>query len=57
MNYYTLAGFLLEKFQQVPIKGQTLIDNGTRYEITSMKGPKIDCVKIILEKKFPKKEQ
>ncbi len=56
-SYYTLAGFLLEKFQQVPIKGQTLIDKGTRYEISTMKGPRIDCVKIILEKKFPKKEQ
>ena len=54
INYYTLAGFLLEKFQQVPIRGQTLLENGILFEISSMQGPRIDRVKIIFQKKLPK---
>ncbi len=50
-NHYTLAGFLLEKLQSVPSKGETLIDKGIIFEITSMKGPRIDLVRIILPEK------
>ncbi len=57
INYYTLAGFLLEKFQQVPIRGQTLMNKGVLFEITSMQGPRIDRVKITLQKKLPKEDQ
>ena len=47
-DYHTLAGFLLEKFQQVPAKGDSLLDNGIHFEIISMKGPRIETVKILL---------
>jgi len=47
-DYHTLAGFLLEKFQQVPAKGDSLLDNGIHFEIISMKGPRIERVKILL---------
>ncbi len=49
-SYYTLAGFLLEQFQQVPITGQSLINHEIIFEIISMQGPRIDEVKIILKK-------
>ncbi len=51
INHYTLAGFLLEKLQSVPSKGETLLDNGIIFEITSMRGPRIDLVKIMLPQK------
>ncbi len=50
-DYHTLAGFLLEKFQQVPAKGASLLDNGIHFEIISMKGPRIETVKILLPSK------
>ena len=50
-DYHTLAGFLLEKFQQVPAKGDSLLDNGIHFEIISMKGPRIETVKILLPSK------
>ncbi len=50
-DYHTLAGFLLEKFQQVPTKGDSLLDNGIHFEIISMKGPRIETVKILLPSK------
>ena len=49
-DYYTLAGFLLEKFQLVPKIGDVLFFNQIKFEIISMSGPKIDRVKIILPK-------
>ncbi|WP_269622346.1 hemolysin family protein [Prochlorococcus marinus] len=55
-NYHTIAGFLLEKFQEVPAKRDFLIDNEIYFEITSMKGPKIETVKIILPEKASKEE-
>ena len=53
-DYHTLAGFLLEKFQQVPAKGDSLLDNGIHFEIISMKGPRIETVKILLPSKASK---
>ncbi len=53
-DYHTLAGFLLEKFQQVPVKGDSLLDNGIHFEIISMKGPRIERVKIHLPSKASK---
>ncbi len=47
-DHYTLAGFLLEKLQEVPISGETLLHNEIQFEIISMKGPRINQVKIIL---------
>ncbi|AAP99352.1 MULTISPECIES: hemolysin family protein [Prochlorococcus] len=55
-NYHTLAGFLLEKFQQVPSKGDALLENGIHFEINSMKGPRIETVKVILPQKAPKED-
>ncbi len=49
-DHYTLAGFLLEKLQEVPVSGKTLIHNEIHFEIISMKGPRINQVKIILPK-------
>ena len=50
VDYHTLAGFLLEKFQLVPKIGDVLVFNKIKFEIISMSGPKIDRVKIILPK-------
>jgi len=50
VDYHTLAGFLLEKFQMVPKIGDSLDFKSIKFEITSMSGPKIDRVKIILPK-------
>ena len=50
-DYHTLAGFLLEKFQQVPAKGDFLLEDGIRFEIISMQGPRIETVKILLPSK------
>tara|TARA_Y100001968_G_scaffold324931_1_gene365288 strand:+ start:56 stop:1333 length:1278 start_codon:yes stop_codon:yes gene_type:complete len=49
-DHHTLAGFLLEKLQRVPSPGQALIYEGTKFDIITMKGPRIDRVKIILTK-------
>tara|TARA_Y100000766_G_scaffold280900_1_gene291489 strand:+ start:674 stop:1942 length:1269 start_codon:yes stop_codon:yes gene_type:complete len=48
IDYHTLAGFLLEKFQMVPKIGDNLEFNNIRFEVISMSGPKIDRVKIML---------
>ena len=50
IDYHTLAGFLLERFQRVPKIGDALNFHNIRFEIISMSGPKIDRVKIILPK-------
>ena len=55
-DYHTLAGFLLEKFQKVPSKGNSLLDNGIHFEIISMKGPRIETVKVILPSKTSKED-
>ncbi len=55
-GYYTIAGFLLERFQQVPSKGDSLIENGVKFEITSMCGPRIETVKVVLPPKASKKD-
>ena len=47
-DHYTLAGFVLEKLQEIPNSGETLVHNETIFEIISMKGPRINKVKIIL---------
>ena len=52
-NHYTLAGFLLEKLQKVPLIGQSLIFKATKFDIVSMKGPRIDRVKISMAKLSP----
>ncbi len=46
-DHHTLAGFLLEKLQHVPVSGETLISQGIKFEICSMKGPRIILVKLI----------
>ncbi len=53
-DYHTLAGFLLEKLQKVPANGDSLLDNGIHFEIISMKGPRIETVKILLPSKASK---
>ena len=49
-DHYTLAGFVLEKLQEIPNRGETLVHNGIVFEIISMKGPRINKVKITLPK-------
>ena len=49
-DHYTLAGFDLEKLQEIPSSGETFIHNEIVFEIISMKGPRINKVKIILPK-------
>ena len=55
-NYHTLAGYLLERFQQVPSVGDYLLENRISFEITSLKGPRIEKVKVILPQKTAKDE-
>ena len=52
-NHHTLAGFLLEKLQKVPLTGQSLIYQNTKFDIMSMQGPRINRVKINLAKYSP----
>ena len=47
-DHYTLAGFLLEKLQQVPSVGDLLLFKDITFEVIAMKGPRIDKVKLIL---------
>jgi len=49
-DHYTLAGFVLEKLQEIPIPEETLVHNGVVFEIISMQGPRINKVKITLPK-------
>ncbi len=49
-DHYTLAGFVLEKLQEIPDSGETLVHNEIIFEIISMKGPRINKVKITLPK-------
>ncbi len=52
-NHYTLAGYVLENLQSVPQEGDSLEDSGIIFEIRSMKGPRINLVKINLPENFP----
>ncbi len=49
-NHHTLAGFLLEKMQHVPFPGEVLTYKNIQFEVTSMKGPRIEKIKMILPK-------
>ena len=49
-DHYTLAGFVLEKLQEIPNSGETFVHNEVVFEIISMKGPRINKVKITLPK-------
>ena len=51
-DHYTLAGFVLEKLQEIPSSGETFIHNEIVFEIISMKGPRINKVKITLPNKL-----
>ncbi len=45
-DHHTLAGFLLEKLQHVPIAGESFSYKEIHFEICSMRGPRIDLVKL-----------
>ena len=47
-DHHTLAGFLLERLQHIPAPGEVLRFQGLQFEITSMAGPRIDRVRLIL---------
>ena len=47
-DHHTLAGFLLEKLQEVPSVGDLLFFKDIKFEVIAMKGPRIDKVKLIL---------
>ncbi len=49
-GHHTIAGFLLEKLQHVPIPGESLNHQDLEFEITAMKGPRIEQVRLILKK-------
>ena len=44
---YTLAGFLLVRFQHIPSPGEALRWKGFRFNILSMDGPRIERVQIL----------
>lgn len=44
--YTTVAGFLLYKLENLPQPGQKIIQPGMEFEVSSMKGVKIDRVKL-----------
>jgi len=46
-GHHTLAGFLLERFQHIPMPGETLGWKGNRYTVLSMDGPRIERVQIL----------
>jgi len=47
-DHHTLAGFLLERLQHIPSPGEALRFNGLQFEITSMAGPRIERVRLVL---------
>ncbi len=47
-EHHTLAGFLLEKLQHIPLSGETLMYEGIKFEIIKMNGPRIERVKMDL---------
>ncbi len=52
-DHHTLAGFLLEKLQHVPIPGETLLHKDIKFEMKSMQGPRINRVILdILQKNY-----
>ena len=55
-DHHTLAGFLLEKLQHVPIKGESLLHNGIKFEIIKMHGPRIERVKLMSTKNLYEKD-
>ncbi|WP_320675210.1 hemolysin family protein [Prochlorococcus sp. MIT 1341] len=54
-DHHTLAGFLLEKLQHIPSVGESLSHANLKFEITSMKGPRIEQVRLILQSIDPAK--
>ena len=49
-DHHTLAGFLLEKLQHVPLNGECFSYENIRFEINKMNGPRIERVKLTLNK-------
>ncbi|HOP63898.1 MAG TPA: hemolysin family protein [Spirochaetota bacterium] len=49
--FTTLAGFIMHKLERMPLKGDSFIAGGYRFEVTGLDGLKIDSVKITKEKK------
>ncbi len=47
-GHHTIAGFLLEKLQHVPTNGERLIYEEIEFQISAMKGPRIQRIKIVL---------
>lgn len=45
-GHHTLAGFLLERLQHIPSRGESLRWKGDHFEISSMDGPRIERVQI-----------
>ncbi len=55
-DHHTLAGFLLENLQHVPNTGESLFYEKIKFEITMMKGPRIERVKLSLKPNTPEEE-
>ena len=56
-DHHTLAGFLLEKLQHVPLNGEILVYEDITFEINKMNGPRIELVKLTLNTFPPGKEK
>ncbi len=47
--YETVAGFILYELGHIPVEGEVLVWNGLRFQVTKMKGPKIERVLITVQ--------
>ena len=45
-EHHTLAGFLLERLQHIPLPGESVFWKGHQFEVLAMDGPRIDRVEI-----------
>ncbi len=49
-DHHTLAGFLLDRLQHIPIRGEVVLFEGIKFEITAINGPTIKRVLLTLNK-------
>ncbi len=49
-DHHTLAGFLLDRLQHIPIRGEIVLFEGIKFEITAINGPTIKRVLLTLDK-------
>ncbi len=47
-NYETIAGYILNIYEQIPKKGEIIRKNNLTFEILEIEGPKIEKIKLIV---------